>query len=95
MIFSSSFKQSEEDRNNKVGGLYSINAEDISGFNNAKPRELLALKSDIYAGRIISELDGEIIGFDTNTGGIRRSGVKTGFKNSNRDFTNYKMDITG
>lgn len=93
LVFSSSIKHNEEVRKNKVGGLYSITSSNMKDFDNSTPRELLPLKSGIYAGRIIPELDGEIVGFDTETGGIRRSGVKTSYKNVNRDFTNYIINL--
>ena len=90
LVFSSSFKATEESIKNKIGGLYTITSSNLKNFNNV-PQQLLPLKSDLYACRIIPELGGEIIGFDTQTGGIRRSGIKTGFSHVNRNFTKYKL----
>lgn len=50
------------------------------------PHVLMPEKSKLYACRIVPEMEGEIIGFDTKTGGIRRSGVKTMFESVNRNF---------
>ncbi|MBW4462550.1 MAG: beta-fructosidase [Nodosilinea sp. WJT8-NPBG4] len=41
----------------------------------------------LYACRIVPELGGEIIGFDIQTGGIRRSGVQTNLASMDRDFS--------
>ncbi|MBD2110106.1 beta-fructosidase [Nodosilinea sp. FACHB-13] len=41
----------------------------------------------LYACRVIPELGGEIIGFDIQTGGIRRSGVQTNLASMDRDFS--------
>lgn len=69
-----------------TGGLYAIHSENLLDFNGNRPRQLLSHESGLYAFRIIPELGGEIIGFDHRTGGIRRSGVKTGWKSVCRDF---------
>jgi len=69
-----------------TGGLYAIHSENLLDFNKNRPRQLLSHASGLYAFRIIPELNGEIVGFDHRTGGIRRSGVKTGWKAVCRDF---------
>ena len=69
------------------GGLHGITSPDFEGFSIQHPHIHMPEKSGLYACRIIPEMGGEIAGFDTRTGGIRRSGVKTGFRHVDRDFT--------
>ncbi|PZV06685.1 MAG: beta-fructosidase [Leptolyngbya sp.] len=45
----------------------------------------------LYACRIVPELGGEIIGFDIQTGGIRRSGVRTNLAPMDRDFSDLAI----
>lgn len=72
------------------GGLYRMHSAGNLIFNN-NPHLLLPFDDGLYACRIIPELDGEIIGFDHRTGGIRRSGVKTRFRHVNRDFSDCSL----
>jgi len=73
------------------GGLLGIHASDIRDFSNKSPHVLLPYSSGLYACRIIPEMEGEIIGFDRNTGGIRRSGVKTGLRSLDRNFSDVNV----
>ncbi|MBD1874691.1 beta-fructosidase [Nodosilinea sp. FACHB-131] len=52
---------------------------------------LVAETQGLYACRIVPELDGEIIGFDIQTGGIRRSGVQTSLASMDRDFSDLAV----
>ncbi|MBE9111731.1 beta-fructosidase [Nodosilinea sp. LEGE 07298] len=54
---------------------------------------LIPESKGLYACRIVPELDGEIIGFDSQAGGIRRSGIKTKFEAMNRDFSDLIVVI--
>jgi beta-fructofuranosidase len=77
-----------------TGGLYAIHSDNILDFNGNRPRQLLSHESGLYAFRIIPELNGEIVGFDHRTGGIRRSGIQTGWKCVCRDFLNHGIRHT-
>ncbi|WP_225885390.1 beta-fructosidase [Leptolyngbya sp. KIOST-1] len=62
-------------------------------FSSTNPnfRVLLPEKYGLYACRIVPELDGEIIGFDIQMGGIRRSGIKTRLAAMDRDFSDFSV----
>ncbi|WOD40628.1 beta-fructosidase [Nodosilinea sp. E11] len=45
----------------------------------------------LYACRIVPELGGEIIGFDSQQGGIRRSGLQTGWAAMDRNFSDLAV----
>jgi len=72
------------------GGLYGISSASALFFNN-NPHILSPLKNGLYACRIIPELGGEIVGFDHRIGGIRRSGIRTGYRSLNRNFHDWKV----
>jgi beta-fructofuranosidase len=71
------------------GGLHGIVASTPLNFDPGEPIVLLPETAGLYACRVIPELDGEIVGFDIHTGGIRRSGVKTHLRHLDRDFSKY------
>ncbi len=75
------------------GGLQGIISPSLFNFPATNPQVFLAEASQLYACRIIPELNGEIVGFDTTTGGIRRSGVQTGLEHVDRDFSSYSIDM--
>jgi beta-fructofuranosidase len=73
------------------GGLHGIVAPTPIDFSAGEPIVLLPETVGLYACRIVPELDGEIVGFDIHTGGIRRSGVKTYFRSIDRNFTSLDL----
>ena len=75
------------------GGLHGITAPSPFDFSAGSPQVFLPETAQLYACRIIPELGGEIVGFDIKTGGIRRSGVKTGLQHVDRDFSSYSIDV--
>ena len=78
----------------KSGGLQGVISSSMFNFPAASsPKVFLPETAQLYACRVIPELDGEIVGFDITTGGIRRSGVKTGLRNVDRDFSSYSIDF--
>lgn len=86
----------------KHDGLEGCPAGGLQGFRghhwtalNPEPYSLLAESSGLYACRIIPELGGEVIGFDVNLGGIRRSGLKTSWQGLKRDFTDLGFAAVG
>ena len=93
LVYSTWAKGDFSPENNNQGGLHSIRLGSSLETNRMTTRSdvLLAETSGLYAGRILPELGGEIVGFDVVTGGIRRSGIKTGFSQVNRDFLCYKL----
>ncbi len=54
-------------------------------------RVLMPETQGLYACRVVPELDGEIIGFDSQTGGIRRSGIQTRWVSMDRDFSDLAV----
>lgn len=93
LIFSSPPKWDFAPTTSHAGGLHSIilgqSLEDSFG---EKPKVLLPFSSNLYACRIIPELDGEIVGFDPENGGLRKSGVKTKLNHVDRDFSKFKFN---
>ncbi len=71
----------------KLGGLQTFTADRFGQFCGRQPAVLMPEASHLYAARIIPEFSGEIVGFDTKSGGIRRSGVKTQWRHVDRDFS--------
>ncbi len=92
LVFSSWAKNDFSPSTRQAGGLQGFTSPNLMGFMG-KPHVLMPEKYGLYACRIIPELDGEIVGFDIQEGGIRRSGVKTHFRHVNRDFSNFKFEL--
>ena len=87
LVYSSPPKWDFAPTTGNSGGLHSTKSTNpLDGYDNNKPEVLLPFSSNLYACRIIPELDGEIVGFDTQTGGLKRSSVKTQLKHYGRDF---------
>jgi beta-fructofuranosidase len=91
LVYSTSPEFDNAPNSSKAGGLHYINSPDLNGFNQNPPHVLLPFDSGLYACRIIPEMGGEIVGFDHRTGGIKRSGIKTGFRHINRDFSDCSL----
>jgi sucrose-6-phosphate hydrolase SacC (GH32 family) len=75
------------------GGLQGYFSPSMFNFPGENPKVILPETEQLYACRVIPELDGEIVGFDIKTGGIRRSGVKTGLQHVDRDFSSYSIEM--
>jgi sucrose-6-phosphate hydrolase SacC (GH32 family) len=75
------------------GGLHGVLSTSPFNFPPLNPQVYLAETAQLYACRAIPELGGEIVGFDIQTGGIRRSGVQTGLQHVDRDFTSHSIAI--
>jgi beta-fructofuranosidase len=73
------------------GGLYGIGGQRLEDLAWQPPRNYLPAASGLYACRAIPELEGELVGFDLATGGIRRSGVKTYLDSLDRNFSNCTL----
>lgn len=95
LVYSSWAKGDVAPSTNKEGGLQGVDLFFSNNIESAEfhenPRVIISEKSGLYACRIIPELGGEIVGFDFHTGGIRRSGIKTGLKHVDRDFSSYRL----
>jgi beta-fructofuranosidase len=81
-----------------VGGLHAFEvgcpeSTAVEGSPVAGPTVLLPYSSGIYACRIAPELEGEIIGFDTNRGGFRRSGRLSDLRSADRDFSSVEISL--
>ncbi len=96
LVFSTWAKNDFSPTTRKAGGLQGLTIPISCNFNNPETvslelnqcfHVLMPEKHGLYACRIIPELGGEIVGFDINEGGIRRSGVKIKFQSVNRDFS--------
>jgi sucrose-6-phosphate hydrolase SacC (GH32 family) len=92
LIFSTWARNDFSKTTRQSGGLQGLTSSGLRSFSK-EAHVLMPEKYGLYACRIIPELDGEIIGFDIQEGGIRRSGVKTGFKHVNRDFSKFGFII--
>ncbi|TYQ23622.1 beta-fructosidase [Pseudanabaena sp. UWO310] len=92
LVFSTWAKNDFAAATRQAGGLQGFTSSNFRKFSGI-PHVLLPEKYGLYACRVIPELDGEIVGFDTQEGGIRRSGVKTNFKHVDRDFSKYSFNI--
>lgn len=88
LVFSTWAKNDFAPTTQQCGGLHAMTSSVWRTFDQP-PSVLLPEASGLYACRIIPELDGEIVGFDLHTGGIRRSGIKTQFQGMDRDFSRF------
>jgi sucrose-6-phosphate hydrolase SacC (GH32 family) len=93
LVYSSWAKNDFSTVTDRSGGLQGMFSPSPFNFFGEHPQVLLPETDRLYACRIIPELDGEIVGFDIDTGGIRRSGVKTGLKSVDRDFSSYSVVV--
>jgi beta-fructofuranosidase len=76
----------------REGGLHGVSSVNPIDFFGADPHVILPETSQLYASRVIPELNGgEIVGFDTITGGIRRSGKPTGLMSVDRLFDDHSI----
>ena len=104
LVFSTWAKNDFSPTTRKAGGLQGLTIPESWNFNNHQTTSLelnqgfhvlMPEKYGLYACRIIPELHGEIVGFDIEDGGIRRSGVKKKFQSVNRDFSGLKIELNG
>lgn len=93
LVYSTWAKYDFAPNTQQSGGLQVLFSSSLFDFAAANPTVLLPETSQLYACRIIPELNGEIVGFDITTGGIRRSGVQTGLRHVDRDFSSYSIDM--
>ena len=93
LVYSTWAKYDFAPNTQQSGGLQGLFSSSLFDFTAAIPTVLLPETSQLYACRIIPELNGEIVGFDITTGGIRRSGVQTGLRHVDRDFSSYSIDM--
>lgn len=70
-----------------LGGFQGVTLPDLGAAPAAFASHGLAPDQELYACRIVPELGGEIVGFDVQAGGIRRSGIKTSLVAVDRDFS--------
>jgi hypothetical protein len=90
LVFSTGPDYDQTPKTKGAGGLYGIASENPLYFNE-EPQLLYPFKDGLYACRIIPELDGEIVGFDHRTGGIRRSGIKTGYQSFHKNLQEWTV----
>jgi sucrose-6-phosphate hydrolase SacC (GH32 family) len=93
LIFSSWAKGDFSPKTNQAGGLQGFTSDNWQNFRNYQPHVLLPENQGLYACRIIPELEGEIVGFDIQKGGICRSGIKTKLRSVNRIFTDFDFIV--
>ncbi|MGB3310606.1 MAG: beta-fructosidase [Nodosilinea sp.] len=100
LLFSTSAKNDFSPTTNQSGGLQGVTIPKLwnparNGIDLSLPAPnihvLLPERHGLYACRVIPELGGEIIGFDSQAGGIRRSGIKTHFQSMDRDFSDLAI----
>jgi beta-fructofuranosidase len=73
------------------GGLLVMSGADLVGIEQGEPNSLLPYSSGLYACRVIPELNGEIVGFDMYSGGLRRSGLKIHLQHVDRNFSDCTL----
>ena len=95
LVFSSWGWGDRSDTHYGKGGLISIDLMIENGIfrTMGKSRILVPTESGLYASRVVPELQGEIVGFDVQRGGIRRSNITTNLSRVDRDFTGYNLRI--
>lgn len=100
LLFSTWAKNDFSPTTHQSGGLHGVTisnlwnpAGDSIDLSLSDPNFQVWLpeQSGLYACRVIPELEGEIIGFDIQMGGIRRSGIQTHFKSMDRDFSDLAI----
>lgn len=103
LVFSTWAKYDFSPTTRNTGGLQGVTIPESWDFNNCLDRSIESIESNtdfhvlmpeisgLYACRIIPELKGEVVGFDTEHGGIRRSGVKSKFEQVSRDFSRFRL----
>jgi sucrose-6-phosphate hydrolase SacC (GH32 family) len=91
LVFSTWAKHDFSRVNDQPGGLQGFTGAGFRSFMGPAHR-WISEQSGLYACRVIPELNGEIVGFDIQTGGIRRSGIKTQLRSVNRDFSRFKFE---
>ncbi|TVQ06882.1 MAG: beta-fructosidase [Leptolyngbya sp. DLM2.Bin27] len=87
---------SANDRGTGGGGFQAVTLPPLGAGDAARPlpppaKVLLPETQGLYACRIVPELDGEIVGFDIQTGGIRRSGIQIPWTAMDRDFSDLAV----
>jgi sucrose-6-phosphate hydrolase SacC (GH32 family) len=91
LVYSTWAKYDFAPSTNHSGGLQGFSSSSMFDFPATDPQVILPETAQLYACRVIPELNGEIVGFDIKTGGIRRSGVQTGLQHVDRDFSSYSI----
>ncbi|MBN1572655.1 MAG: beta-fructosidase [Deltaproteobacteria bacterium] len=70
------------------GGLHAVSVGDpAEAVEEQQPEVVLGYSSGVYAARVIPELGGVVVGFDLKDGGFVKSGVTTGLRSTDRDFS--------
>jgi len=95
VVFSSTAALDFGPRTDQQGGVQGMTITSLEPVAAAAIHLWLPAASDLYACRVIPELDGELVGFDLKTGGIRRSGLKTHLQSVNRDFSGCTLADEG
>lgn len=94
LVFSTWAKNDFSETTRQSGGFQGFTSQNLESLNGLKNSHvLIPEKYGLYACRVVPELDGEIVGFDIQEGGIRRSGVRTQFQHVSRDFSNFDYII--
>jgi sucrose-6-phosphate hydrolase SacC (GH32 family) len=91
LVFSTWAKHDFSRVNDHPGGLQGFTGASLRSFTGPAHR-WISEQAGLYACRVIPELDGEIVGFDIQTGGIRRSGIQTQLRSVDRDFSNVRLN---
>ena len=80
---------SKQDTFSGTGGFYAIKLPNKPSSAQLEPELILPQTTGIYAARVIPELGGEIIGFDLEKGGIKKSGKSVLWQHPNRNFDEF------
>jgi beta-fructofuranosidase len=95
LVYSTSESGDNSPFTNGVGGFQAVNFNIKKAFTDrspesATPEVLLPYSSAVYASRVVSELDGSIIGFDLKNGGFRNSGITRDWQSPDKYFGLYE-----
>jgi len=73
------------------GGFQALRIADDLSLVADRPTVLLPEAEGLYACRIVPELEGDIVGFDLQSGGIGRAFRPTYWRSVSRDFTDFSV----
>jgi beta-fructofuranosidase len=93
LVYSTQSKYDHAPATKGQGGLQALAVSKELQLAATAPQVLMPHAKGLYACRIVPELGGDIVGFDTSHGGIRRSFCTTGWNALERDFSDRDVGL--